>query len=46
MRRRIHARRGCQNGKPWLRANDPAMCDFLDELYGKSYDEAGNVVPP
>jgi len=34
------------NGKAWLRTNDPAMCDFLDDLYGKSYDEAGNVVPP
>jgi len=35
-----------QNGKAWLRTNDPAMCDFLDELYGKSYDEAGNVEAP
>lgn len=34
------------NGKAWLRANDPAMCDFLDELYTKNYDESGNVVTP
>jgi len=35
-----------QNGKAWLRTNDPAMCDFLDDLYGKNYDESGNVVAP
>jgi hypothetical protein len=35
-----------QNGKPWLRTNDPEMCDFLDELYGKRYDESGNVEAP
>jgi hypothetical protein len=31
------------NGKAWLRTNDPAMCDFLDDLYGKNYNEAGDV---
>jgi hypothetical protein len=34
-----------QNGRDWLRTNDQPMFDFLEEIYGRSFDESGNVEP-